>query len=119
MGNRIRTWLGFGVLSFVFFICMNSTVYAQQAEEGICVVPTDSGEEHPVPPDWNSKPGIIKIVASSDTISSTAPVNLWIQSNGWGKPPYQWQVSGTGYSLDKNATQSDPDKVTLTSAGGT
>jgi hypothetical protein len=84
MGKKGLIYLGFGVLSFVFFICMNPTVHAQQGEEGMCVVPTDPGEEHPVPPDWNSKPGIIKIVASSDTINSTAPVTLNVASNGWG-----------------------------------
>jgi hypothetical protein len=119
MGKRIVTWLGFGVLSFVFFLSMHSTVYAQQGEEGMCVVPTDPGEELEYPEIWSSGSGIIKIVASSDTISSTAPVTLNVASNGWGKPPYRWQVSGTGYTFDKGATQSDPEKVTLTSAGGT
>jgi hypothetical protein len=113
MGKRIVTWLGFGVLFIVFFICIKSSVYAQQAEEGTCVLPTGPGQA------LNDLGSSIKIYASSDTISPTTPVTLWIESDGWGKPPYQWQVSGTGYSLDKNITQSDPETVTLTSAAGT
>ena len=88
MGKRIVTWLGFGVLLFVFSISTSSTVYAQLPQNGECIgVSTDSGEDHPVPPDWNSSPKIIKIVASSDTISSTTPVTLRVESDGWGKPP--------------------------------
>jgi hypothetical protein len=114
MGKRIVTWLGFGALSFVFFLGMHSTVYAQLPQNGGCVdVPTGPGQA------LNELESFITIYASSDTISSTAPVTLHIAPGSYGKPPYTWQVSGTGYSLNKNETQSDPEKVTLASAGGT
>jgi hypothetical protein len=110
MGKRIVTWLGSCLLFLLSFMSMNSPAWAQ---EGQCIVPTGPGQA------LNDLGSSIKIYASSDTISPTTPVTLWIESDGWGKPPYQWQVSGTGYSLDKNTTQSDPETVTLTSAGGT
>jgi hypothetical protein len=113
MGKRIVTWLGFGVLFIVFFICIKSSVYAQQAEEGTCVLPTGPGQA------LNDLGSSIKIYASSDTISASTPVTLNIAPGSWGKPPYRWQVSGTGYSLDKDTTKSDPETVILTGAGGT
>jgi hypothetical protein len=114
MGKRIVTWLRYGVLSLVFFICMNSRVYAQLPQNGQCVdVPTGPGQA------LNDLESSITIYASSDTISPTAPVTLHLAPGSWGRPPYTWQVSGTGYTLDKGATQSDPEEVILTSAGGT
>jgi hypothetical protein len=113
MAKRMLIWLGFGVLSFVFFISMGIPALAQQAEEGMCIVPTGPGQA------LNDLGSSIKIYGSSDTISSTTPVNLNIAPGSWGKPPYRWQVSGTGYSLDKDTTKSDPETVILTSGGGT
>jgi hypothetical protein len=113
MGKRMLIWLEVGVFFFVGVMSLNSTMHAQQAEEGQCIVPTGPGQA------LNDLGSSINIYASSDSISSTTPVTLNIAPGSWGKPPYRWQVSGTGYSLDKDTTKSDPETVILTSGGGT
>jgi hypothetical protein len=116
MGKRILTWLGFGTLVFVVFMSINAMLWAQENQ---CFAPTDPGEELSYPENWSSVAGILKVLASSETISPAAPVSVWVESDGWGKAPYEWEVSETGYSLDKGTTESDFETVTLTSASGT
>ncbi len=120
MEKTIVTWLGFGVLLLAFFISMSPTSYAQLPQQGECIgVQTDSGQEHPRPPGWDSRPGIIEIVASSDEISPTEPVTLYVNSNGWGHPNYTWGKDGTGYTLSDSETYGDFVPIILSVVGGT
>lgn len=80
----------------------------------MCIVPTGSEQ---VTYNWASAP--LRIYASDDEISPAAPVNVWVDSDGWGKPPYQWQVSGTGYTLSETMTTGDFDPTTVSVVSGT
>jgi hypothetical protein len=120
MGKRIVSCIGLGLLFLVFFISMHTTVYAQWLQdEGCTDVQTDSGEEHPVPPNWHSNPNIIKIIASSDTIAPGGTVTLSVDSQSFALPPYSWTTSGAGYTLSASTTSKDLETVTLHSASGT
>jgi hypothetical protein len=111
MGKRIVTLLGVVVLVLVVLTVMNAGVWAQ--EGGMCIVPTGSGQA------LNDLGSIVKAYASDDEISPAAPVNVWVDSGGFGRPPYQWQVTGTGYTLSASETNGDFIPVTLSVVGGT
>ena len=59
------------------------------------------------------------IDSSSDEIAAGGSITLWVDSGGLACPPYNWSVSGNGYSLDKSTTNNDMETVTLTCASGT
>ena len=58
---------------------------------------------------WNGDP----------EIAAGGTKNLWVDSLGDACPPYTWQVSGTGYSLNTYTTENDLETVTLSCAAGT
>jgi len=60
-----------------------------------------------------------KIKSSSDTIAADGSITLWVDSGGHSLPPYNWSVSGTGYSISPTTTNNYGETVTLTCASGT
>ena len=56
----------------------------------------------------------LNIYTSSDEIDPGGAITLYVDSGGLACPPYQWSVSGTGFSLDKSQTYNDLETVTLT-----
>ena len=61
----------------------------------------------------------LTIVSSGTTISAEEPITLRVDSGGQACPSFSWQVSGTGYHLDKSETYEDLEVVTLTCDPGT
>lgn len=60
-----------------------------------------------------------KIKSSSDTIAAGGSITLWVDSERHGLPPYNWSVSGTGYSISPTTTNNNSETVTLTCESGT
>ena len=79
--------------------------------------PTVSGN-HEYNEEWRNayKP---RIHSSSETIPPGDSIDLWVDTNGRGCPPYTWSVSGTGYSLSGTTTYRDGESVQLTCTTGT
>jgi hypothetical protein len=106
MGIKGKSYLAFSVLFLMFFMSMSATVWAQ---ENMCVLPTGTEEV-------NELPSLLTVYASSEEIS---PSNAVYLRAAWGCPPYQWSVSGTGYSLSKTTTNGELDYTVLSVVGGT
>ena len=114
--------IGFLLTLFVFCI-FSGTVRTQEKEEKIECWNCEVGEstlynDFTVPQDWREayKP---KIKSSSDTIAAGGSITLWVDSIAHGIPPYNWSVSGTGYSISPTTTNTAPETVTLTCDAGT
>jgi hypothetical protein len=114
--------IGF-LFAFFGFCVFSGTVRTQETQEKKECWNCESGgstlyDDFTVPENWRAsyKP---KIKSSSDTIAAGGSITAWVDSTYLACPPYQWSVSGTGYSLDKSTTQNDLETVTLSSAAGT
>ncbi|MFH1487385.1 MAG: hypothetical protein ABII06_00625 [Pseudomonadota bacterium] len=66
-------------------------------------------------PDWFGNP---KTFSSSETVVPGGTLELYVNSGGFGCSPYTWEVTGTGYTLDKSKSV-DLEVVTIESQGGT
>ena len=79
--------------------------------------PTVSGN-HKYSEEWRDayKP---EIHSSAETIPSGDSIDLWVDTNGRGCPPYTWCVNGTGYSLSATTTYRDGESVQLSCSAGT
>ncbi|MCK4792353.1 MAG: hypothetical protein KAV87_51965 [Desulfobacteraceae bacterium] len=82
------------VLPFVFFLNANWAMAQDDRVNGQkgCVVPTVTGNVDK-PEGWNSP----KIYTSSEEVDLNNFVKVWVDSEGWARPPYSWSVSGTGF----------------------
>jgi hypothetical protein len=102
-----------------FHLCLNSFVLAKDCadKKDVPQTPTPPGNAE-YPEDWRDqyRP---TIYASSETITAEGSITLWVDSGGKACAPYTWEVSGTGYSLDKSQTDNDLETVTLSCASGT
>jgi hypothetical protein len=114
--------IGFLLTLFVFFI-FSGTVRTQETQEKKECWNCEVGEstlydDFTVPENWRAsyKP---KIKSSSDTIDAGGSITLWVDSERHGLPPYNWGVSGTGYSISPGTTNNHAETVTLTCASGT
>ena len=89
----------FQALILLFMLNLNDFTFA----EDICSDDANSpglptftqNTQHPE--NWFSKP-VIK--TSQDTIERNSSVEVWITLSGWGSPPYQWEVSGSGFHFN-------------------
>jgi hypothetical protein len=82
------------VLPFVFFLNANGAMAQDDRVAGQkgCVVPTVTANVDK-PEGWNSP----KIFKSSEEVDRNSFVKVWVDSEGWARPPYSWSVSGTGF----------------------
>ena len=67
------------------------------AQEGICILPTGTGEVTYLP-GWSGS--VLALYTSDDWVSRGSYIEVWVESSGHGCPPYQWQVSGTGFHFN-------------------
>jgi len=49
------------------------------------------------PENWFTNP-VIK--TSQETVSRNNFIEVWIALSGWGSPPYQWEVTGSGFHFN-------------------
>ena len=100
MMRKERCALYLFILASVFFIGSVAPVSAQQ---GSCVFPTGTGEVG-YAPGWGSSLLVIFIdeedLNQDGTLARGACVDMWVETQGWGKPPYDWTLSGTGFHFD-------------------
>ena len=89
--STVRAWVVF-LLAFSFAV-----VGWSWAQEGICVFPTGT-EEVTYPLHWAGS--ALTVYASDDKVSRGTSVQVWVESNGHGCPPYHWQVTGRGFHFD-------------------
>jgi len=113
MGMKGKTWPAFCVLFLVFFMSMSSIVCAQ---EGMCILPTGT-EEVVYPLEWGTS--VLGIYSSDEMVGANSPISLWVESDGYGCPPYEWTAAGQGYSLSETTTNGDFDVTILSVVSGT
>lgn len=94
IGNR---WL---LLVCLTTFLVSSVIWTSETVLGSCVVPTVPGNVSNIEK-WVFDP---VLYASSDTVQRQEEVDAWVDSQGWGSPPYTWTISGTGFSLTKIQT---------------
>jgi hypothetical protein len=108
-----------------FHLCLNNLVLAEDCVDCADCADKDGVTQTPTPPGNSEYPGDWReqyrptIYASSETITAEGSITLWVDSGGKACAPYTWEVSGTGYSLDKSKTDNDLETVTLSCASGT
>ena len=93
MGMKGKSGLAFCVPFLVLSVSMSSSVWAQ---EGMCVMPTGSGQELAYPENWNS-PIVLNLHVDGledGAIPSGGCAVVKVDSGGWGKPPYAWEILG-------------------------
>ena len=81
-------------LVFAFSLSMGGWSWAQ---EGICIFPSGTGEVT-YPPGWGEP--VLAVYASDDKVSRGGSIEVWVESDGHGCAPYQWQVTGMGFHFD-------------------
>lgn len=108
-----------GVEAFTKSITL-STDGGSDVSEGYCKTSIkllcEEEEEEYVCPCTDAEP---TIVASSSTIAAGGSITVWVDSDGLACPPYEWSISGTGYSLNKTTTNNDLETVTVSLTTGT
>jgi|GEM_PF-5674692 len=67
------------------------------AQEGICIMPSGTGEVT-YPPGWGES--VLGVYTSNDKVSRGKYIEVWVESDNHGCAPYQWQVSGRGFHFD-------------------
>jgi hypothetical protein len=111
--------IGFLLTLFVFCV-FSGTVRTQEKKE--CWNCPSGGQtvsgEFTVPEEWRD-PYKPEIESSSVTIEAGGSITLWVDSDRHGSPPYNWGVSGTGYSISPSTTNNPAETITLTCAAGT
>jgi hypothetical protein len=95
-GALKKVGVSFGLV-FVLFLVVNSW---SQAQQGICVFPTGT-EEVVYPPAWHDS--VLAVYSSADTVRRGNTIQVWLEADGHGCPPYQWQVSGRGFHFESTA----------------
>ena len=93
MGMKGKSGLAFCVPFLGLSVSMSSSVWAQ---EGMCVMPTGSGQELAYPENWNS-PIVLNLHVDGledGAIPSGGCAVVKVDSGGWGKPPYAWEILG-------------------------
>jgi len=92
---------GVGVLLLVFLVSITSTVYAQGAQatqEGMCVLPTGT-EVVQESQGWSSTV-VLRVGVNTADLDQEGrlPVgecaSVWVESNGFGKPLYNLEITG-------------------------
>jgi len=81
-------------LVFAFSLTLAAGSWAQ---EGICIFPSGTGEVT-YPPGWGDS--AFMLYTSDDKISRESSIEVWVESDGHGCAPYQWQVTGRGFHFD-------------------
>jgi hypothetical protein len=94
MGMKGKTWLVSCLLLLVLFMSMSSMPWAQ---ENMCVIPTGTASVT-YPENWGFS--VLKIYTSDDEVGRGQSVEVWVESDSHGCPPYQWQASGTGFHFN-------------------
>jgi hypothetical protein len=102
-------------LSFALLFAVLFSIRAMSwAQEGICILPTGTAEVT-YPPGWGAS--VLVLYTSDDRVSRGSHVEVWVESDCHGCPPYQWQVSGTGFHFDSisgpTTATTDGDEETL------
>jgi hypothetical protein len=99
------------ILTVSFFMGPNGLRAADQCWD----MPSLSGN-YEYPQDWYSGP---LILTSSETVSRDNYVDVWLDPEEWGHPPFQWTVSGTGFYFEEApgptflTTHSDSEIIAL------
>ncbi len=106
-----------------FHLCLNSPVLAEDCadREGMTQTPTPPGNAE-YAGNWRSRYRPI-IYASSHEIAPEGTITLHVDSGGLACPPYQWSVSGGGYTIQDDdgdqETDNDLETITLTAPAST
>jgi len=115
--RKVKVLINFLAIAFAFFLNLGDlSIAGDCADVGggidIPTIPADYNYSE----DWFST---LAIYSGGETIDPNDSVALWVDTEGWGCPPYSWSASDTGYSLDNDTTYNDFETVILTSDGGT
>ena len=104
----------------LFLLCFYPSSISLAGDCGEAIIPTLSGN-HKLNPTMHSTCSGEKPVffSSSDEIEAGGSITLWVDCGDLARPPYNWSVSGTGYSINKSTTYSAFELITLTCEPGT
>ena len=98
MRRRSGTKVG---VCFAFLLAFSFAIAGWSwAQEGICVFPTGT-EEVAYPTGWAGS--VLMLYASDDKVTRGSYVQVWVESDGHGCPPYRWHVTGRGFHFDNIA----------------
>ena len=95
MGRQGVTKLG-ACFALVFAFSLTIAEWSQ-GQEGICIMPSGTGEVT-YPPGWGES--VLAVYTSDDVISRGTYVEVWVESDKHGCAPYQWSVTGRGFHFD-------------------
>jgi len=101
-----------------FSLFVNHLILAEDCadKKDVMQTPTAPGNTE-YPEDWRNQYRPI-IYASDDEIAPEGTITLYVDSGGTACPPYQWSVSGEGYTIQDDdgdqETDNDLETVTLT-----
>ena len=106
----LNTWIsktGLVVMAFIFCLLFSGQAIGEDYAEDCdrIVVSTFPGNYK----GWGGP----EIHSSGVTIVPDGSITLWVDSDGQASPPYNWSVSGLGYSIEPDTTYNDLDNVTL------
>jgi len=107
---------------FLFFLCLNVNSIATAADCEPCGSETPSSPGNTTIPD-NFHLNIVarytnQSASDPNTIASSYPVYLHVESSGYSCPNYTWSIASKGYSLDKTETSSASEEVMMSVVSG-
>ena len=81
-------------LVFTFSLIIGGWSWAQ---EEMCIMPSGTGQVTYLS-GWGGS--VLAVYTSDDKISRRSHIEAWVESDSHGCPPYQWQISGTGFHFN-------------------